>query len=362
MAQREAVSLLKNLAGFPSLSGEECAVADFVEEYVRSAEAPVRVDRVDDNVYFSLGHGSDRLLLCSHLDVVPPSTGHPYDPFTPTEAAGQLYGRGTVDAKASGAAMTTALLALAREGYDPPSGRLIVALTACEETGGDYNGLQALRPHLPDLGAAVVGEPTSLAPCVAQKGLLVLRARAAGRPAHAARAHLGENAILRAARDLRRLESFALDREDPFLGAPTINVTIIEGGSARNVVPGGCTFTLDIRSTPAYTHEEIIAEIAAHLESDVEVHSKRLVPVSTPPEARVVEAARRALPAGAEPFGSPTASDWVFLQDVPAVKLGPGDSTRSHTAEEHIALSEVERATDVYAELAKAYFRLKREA
>jgi acetylornithine deacetylase len=365
VSEPDAVALLKALVGFRSLSGEEGPVADFVEEYVRSADLPVAVGRVDDNVYFSLGDDAagsdaDRLLLCSHLDVVPPSSDHPYDPFTPTEASGRLYGRGTVDAKASGAAMTTALLSLARGGWTPVrdgrAGQLIVALTTHEETGGAYNGLQTLRPHLPTLSAAVVGEPTQLQPCVAQKGLLILEARAHGQTAHAARAHLGENAIVRAARDIERLQSFSLDREDPFLGAPTINVTTVEGGSARNVIPDRCTFTLDIRSTPAYTHDEITAEVDALLESEVAVRSKRLVPASTAPEARIVEAARAALPAGAEPFGSPTASDWIFLNDVPAVKLGPGESSRSHTAEEHIRLAEVERAAEGYADLAKAYF------
>ncbi|PSQ83052.1 MAG: peptidase M20 [Bacteroidetes bacterium QS_7_67_15] len=333
-SDHDAIALLKELVAYPSLSGEEGPVADFVEAHVRAAGLPVEVGRVDDNVYVSLGDGSgdddrdaQRLLLCSHLDVVPPSSDHPYDPFTPTETDGRLYGRGAVDAKASGAAMTTALLSLARAGWTPghagSAGQLLVALTTHEETGGAYNGLQALRPHLPDLGAAVVGEPTSLKPCVAQKGLLILEVHARGQTAHAARAHLGDNAILRAARDIERLQSFSLDREDPFLGAPTINVTTIEGGSARNVISDRCTFTLDIRSTPAYTHDEIIDEIDALLESDVTVRSKRLVPAST---------------------------------DVPAVKLGPGESSRSHTAEEHIRLTEVERAAEVYAQLAKAYF------
>lgn len=358
--QHEASALLKDLVRFRSLSGEEKEIADFVERHARTALAdatvPADVGRVEDNVYLALGQGSDRLLLCSHLDVVPPSADHPYDPFDPTEVDGQLYGRGAVDAKASGAAMTTALLTLARAGYDPPGGQLLVALTACEETGGEYNGLQTLRPHLPDLRAAVVGEPTSLQPCVGQKGLLILEIHAHGKTAHAARAHLGENAILRAARDVQRLEDFALEREDAFLGAPTINVTTIEGGSARNVIPDRCTFTLDIRSTPAYTHDEIIEEVDALLESEVTVRSKRLVPASTPSDARVVRAARQALPPDAKPFGSPTTSDWVFLSDLPAVKLGPGSSERSHTADEHIKLAEVERAATVYADLARAYF------
>lgn len=352
----DVVSLHKALVRFPSLSHQEGPIADFVEAYVRDAGVPVR--RLDDNVYFWLGDGPDRLLLNTHLDVVPPSTDHPYDPFDPVEVDGRIYGRGTVDAKASGAAMTTALLALARAGWSPPGGQVIVALTTCEETGGSYNGLEALRPHLPPLNAALVGEPTELQPCVAQKGLLILTCVAHGRTAHAARAHLGDNAVFRAARDLARLEPFVFEREDPFLGHPTLTVTTIEGGSARNVVPDQCTFTLDIRTTPAYDHDEIVSLLAGQLESEVRVHSKRIVPVSTDPSERIVRACVDAVP-GAQPFGSPTASDWIFLKDVPTVKIGPGPSQRSHTAQEFIEVAELHRAVEVYQAIIRNYFALR---
>ena len=352
----EAVNLLKQLIRFPSLSREEGPIADFVESYVTASGLPV--ERHDDNVYFRLGEGSDRLLLNSHLDVVPPSAGHPYDPFDPVEIDGKLFGRGAVDAKASGAAMLTAVLQLAGQGWRPPNGQVIVALTACEETGGGYNGLEALRPHLPPLSAAIVGEPTQLQPCIAQKGLLILNAHAHGRSAHAARAHLGDNAIMRAARDLQRLETFRFDRADPYLGSPTLSVTTIQGGSARNVVPDLCTFTLDIRTTPAYSHDEIAAALSDLLESEVTVHSKRFIPVSTPRSERIVRACLEALPEAA-PFGSPTASDWIFLHDIPTVKLGAGPSERSHTPDEHIEIEEVERAVTAYQEIIRAYYRLK---
>jgi acetylornithine deacetylase len=348
-----AVDLLKAFVRFPSVSRDEGPLADFVEDYVRRAGLPVQ--RFEDNVYFGLGEGPDCLLLNSHLDVVPPSPTHPYDPFDPVEVDGLLYGRGSVDAKASGAAMTTAVLDLAAEGWTPEGGRVLVALTACEELGGPYNGLQNLRPQLPALSAALVGEPTRLQPCVAQKGLLILHVHAHGRTAHAARAHLGENAILKAARDIQRLADYTFDREDPFLGKPTVTVTVIEGGQMRNVVPPLCSFFVDIRTTPAYTHEEIIALLDDALESEVKVHSKRIIPLATPLSARIVRACRTALP-DAAPVGSPTASDWLFLHDVPTVKIGPGPSERSHTPEEHIEIAEVERAVEVYKGIIKAYF------
>jgi acetylornithine deacetylase len=238
----------------------------------------------------------------------------------------------------------------------PPGGQVIVALTACEESGQGYNGLETLRPHLPPLNAALVGEPTSLQPCVAQKGLLILKVHAQGRSAHAARAHLGVNAILGAAADLQRLAGFELDRRHPVLGPSTFTVTMIEGGEARNMVPEHCTFWLDVRTTPAYTHEELHAMFEAYLDATVEVHSKRLIPVGTPPDARIVRACRKALPA-AEPFGSATMSDWLFLHDLPVVKIGPGDSRLSHTADEHVEAAEVVEAVAAYKRIIQAYYQ-----
>lgn len=347
------LDFLKELIRFPSLSGEETEIADFVEAHVR--RAGVDVLRHENNVAFSVGEGEDTLLLNSHLDVVPPSSDHPYDPFEPVETDGVLYGRGSVDAKASGAAMTTALLSLAAEGWTPTNGRLIVGLTTYEESGGKKNGLQDLRPQLPSLTAAVVGEPTTLRPCVAQKGLLILKIHAWGKAAHAGRSHLGENAILAATTAIQQLEDLTLDREDPHLGAPTATVTTIEGGDAHNVVPEHCVFTVDLRTTPAYTHDEIVDRVSAAVDAEVEVYSDRLVPCATPQDARIVRAARAARP-DATPFGSPTSSDWVFLHDVPAVKMGPGQSNRSHTAKERIDVDEVRKAVEVYRTLIETYF------
>ena len=352
----DAVDFLKDLIRFPSLTGEEAEIADFVEHHVR--RAGVDVLRHEDNVAFAIGDGTDTLLLNSHLDVVPPSDDHPYGPFEPVEANGELYGRGSVDAKASGATMTTALLSLAAEGWTPEAGRVIVGLTTHEESGGKKNGLQDLRPVLPALSAAVVGEPTTLRPCVAQKGLLILKIHARGKAAHAARAHLGENAVHRATTALQQLEEVSLNREDPHLGAPTKAVTTIEAGGAHNVVPEHCVFTVDLRTTPAYTHDEIVAQVRAAVDAEVEIYSDRLVPCATPEDARIVRAAQAARPE-AEPFGSPTSSDWVFLHDVPAVKMGPGRSARSHTAEERIDVAEVQEAVAVYRTLIQSYFTPK---
>ena len=340
---------------FPSLSFEEKELADFLETWLR-AEG-IMVHRHRDNVWFECGDGEDVLLLNSHLDVVPASAHHPYPPFEPTVVEGNVYGRGAVDAKGSGAAMTWAFFTLFREGFRPKKGKLIVALTTCEENSKLYDGLEDLTVNriLPPISAALVGEPTNLQPCIAQKGLLILNLHAHGRTAHAARGHLGINAIPIAARDVLALEAFAFEKSDPVLGKPSLHVTMIEGGKAHNIIPDHVMLKVDIRSTPAYTHPEITALVQSVVVSEVEVHSERIIPVCTHPHERIVQACL----AGREeavPFGSPTASDWIFLQGIPTVKIGPGASELSHTPDEHVALGEIEAAVTVYRNIILHYF------
>ena len=366
------LDLHADLVRIPSLSFHEGPLADFVEVTFRQVDG-LDVGRLGHSVWASLGGTSegdgeaDVLLLASHLDVVPPSEGHPYPPFSPTRVDGAVYGRGAVDAKASGAGMMAALIGLAEAGWRPPAGgRVVVALTECEETGGgEGNGMETLRRDvfgraLPDVSAALVGEPTELRPCLAQKGLLILTATAHGQTAHAARAHLGVNALTVAARDLLAVDALAFEASDPLLGRPTITATLVEGGTAKNVVPDRCTITLDVRSTPAATHAELTRVVRQSLESRVEVYSDRIVPCATDADARVARAtadALRSLGLDAEPFGSPTASDWIFLADVPTVKIGPGRSELSHTADEHVEVEQLERSVEVYTEVVRRYFR-----
>ena len=345
------IQLLKELIRHRSLSHQENEIATYLESYVQ--DTGLQRYRLDNNVYFSLGRGAPRLLLNSHLDVVPPAEGR--QQFDPEEIQGCLYGRGAVDAKSSVAAMTAALLALARQGWAPARGQVIAAFTACEETGGEDNGLKMLRPHLPPLDAALVGEPTSLQPVVAQKGLLILKALARGKSAHAARAALGVNAITIAAADIALLQTHSLGDADPVLGPPTMSVTTIEGGSARNMVPERCVFYVDIRTVPGQSHEAIAQHLNALLRSEVTIHSGRIIPVSTPTDARIVQSCLRALP-GTAPMGSPTASDWIHLHDLPVVKIGPGSSALSHTADEHVAITEVLQAQSAYMRIIKDYF------
>jgi acetylornithine deacetylase len=192
-------------------------------------------------------------------------------------------------------------------------------------------------------------------PCVAQKGLLILRLDASGKTAHAARAEEGDNAISRLVRDLSLLSDFRFERIHPFLGETTQNVTVIEGGTARNVIPDRCSAWIDIRTTPSYTHPEIAAKLNERLESEVVIHSQRFIPVETPSGHPII-AACLAAHEGAESFGSPTMSDWLQVHDVPTVKIGPGDSRRSHTARESIDVFELHEASEIYESIITHYF------
>ncbi len=345
-------NILERLVAIQSPSGQEAAAADELTSILEPGG--LEVNRVDDSIWCSIGSGADGLLLNSHLDVVPASEGHPYPPFTPTVVDRALYGRGSVDAKGSVSAMAAAMLSLAAEGWEPEGGRLVAAFTSCEETGWPYNGLQETRPHLPPLKAAIVGEPTDLKPCIAQKGLLILRLECRGRSAHAARPHLGDNAVVKAAEDIQRLVATELDRVHPVLGAVTVTPTVIEGGKVRNMIPDLCTVSVDVRSTPSYTHAELVSILQQAVEGDLLIHSDRLISVDTAQDERIVRAGVAA--SGESPFGSPTASDWIFLSDIPTIKMGPGSSDLSHTANEHIMLSELSEAVDVYRQTILRYF------
>ncbi len=354
MLEQDVCVLHRRLVAIPSLSHQESEAATLLETHL--TQAGLNVSRAGDNVVAEWGEGDRVLLLNSHLDVVPPSSNHPFSPFVPTISNGKVFGRGTVDAKASVASMATAVCRLAHAGY-MPQGKIVVAFTACEETGGENNGLEQIIDQLPRPAAALIGEPTHMQPCVAQKGLLILRLEAHGKSSHAARAEEGQNAISMMVRDLARLDQFSLDRVHPYLGKTTINVTVVNGGSARNMIADSCTAFLDIRTTPLYDHDEIAALIQQEIESTVHIHSKRFISVDTDPAETIVEACLLGS-SGSSTFGSPTMSDWIHVKDIPAVKIGPGDSRLSHTADEHIDIQELIESCATYERIIKAYFEL----
>lgn len=335
------LDLLRALVAAPSPTGQEGPAVDVMDEWLRRRGVPIL--RVDRNIaaFREGASAGPTLLLCSHLDTVPPTASWTRPPFQPTLENGHLFGLGANDAKASVAAMSVAFATAAVR-----RGRLILAATCEEETG--RNGLEAFLPRLPRPDSAIVGEPTGLDIAVAQSGMLILDCMAEGRSGHAARPQLADNAIYKAAADVIRLERLDLDRIHPRLGKTTHSVTILKGGERHNVIPDRCSFTVDLRTTPAYTHDELADIVQASITSKVTVRSGRYRSAETPEHALVLAAARRARPA-ARLFCSPTVSDWAHLRGVHAIKWGPGLSEVSHTADEWVNVAMVDEAAEAYA-------------
>jgi len=350
------IALLTELVAIPSVSGDEEAVAQCVEESARAWGLDVVRDATGVKVEVRGQRPGSTLALVSHLDVVPPGVGWTRDPFTPAFEDGRLYGRGSGDAKASVAAMLSATRDLLAQG-GPPSGRLLVLLGYGEETRN--TSMPELAASAGPIDAAVVGEPTNLDIAVAQRGLMMVDLVARGDQRHAGYADENGgarfvNAAQRLARDLITLGDVARERPHPVLGHPTITPTMLEAGVGRNVTPPVARAVLDVRTTPAWSHAEIAAALRTALESEVVVTSDRLVPCETPPDSRLLAAARRVRPE-ARTFGSPTCSDWVFLRDSDAIKCGPGTSRNSHVPDEWVTVSEVSAAREFYARLALEY-------
>lgn len=300
------------------------------------------------NVWASRGGGKRTLLLNSHTDTVPPSADWSIDPHAADLRDGKVHGLGANDAKGPLAALICAFFAA----EIPADGRLILAATCDEETGGE--GLEALRPELPPIDAAIVGEPTALAVCSCQRGMLRLRLRAKGQRAHAARPWQGDNAIEKAARDVHRLVGLALP-EHPLLGRATLQVTMIQGGVRSNVVPPECVMEIDARTVPELDNHALHGLVSDLVESEVELVSDRFRPVETAVTARIVQAALAATSTReSHAFGG--VSDFHWVRDVPAIVMGPGRSEQSHAADEWVETEQLERAVAVYRETIERYF------
>ena len=356
LTEAEILALHRALVGIRSVSGEEAAIAEFVERFLKDRGAAA--ERIGESVLALAGSGPV-LLLDTHLDTVPPAPGWQRDPFTATVEDTRVYGLGANDAKAAAAAMIAAFLAVAGEGLPLT---VALALVEGEETKGIGTervlatlGERALAP-----AAAVVGEPTGLDLAVAEKGLLVLELVARGDACHAAHARaLGaRNAVRLLARDLVALEALDMGPPHPLLGPATLEPTRLEGGTARNVVPAEARVVLDGRVTPALDGGELARRVRALAGScEVRVLSDRLKPREVAETAAIVRAARAARPE-ARLYGSPTLSDWARLDGVPAVKCGPGESRRSHTADEYVLEEEVLAGARFYVDLVREAARL----
>jgi len=344
--------LLRRLVALPSPSGQEAALIDALVDELRGLG--LNPLRYGDNLLCPVGEGPPRLLLLSHVDTVPPCEGWSGDPWAPRWEGDRLQGLGANDAKGCVVALVHGALRARAQGWPGP-GSVLLALVAQEEVGGP-GGLAALLPHLPPLAGAVVGEPTGNQPVTAQRGMLLLRCTARGTSGHVAHgtASGADNAIHRAARDIGRLAALRWPPH-PRLGETRAQVTTVTGGLQRNQIPDRCEFFVDLRTAPPQDHAALTAQVAALLESEVHLHSERYLPKATPPGSAIERAALRACGLS-EGLASATVSDWAFLGDLPAVKLGPGDSLRSHRPNEYLLAAELERGAAVYAATIRAFF------
>lgn len=374
-----AVDLLQSLVQTPSVSGDEEAACDLLLHRLKGLGLATR--RIGRNVLAESGPAdAPALWLLSHLDTVPEAPGWTRDPYAAAmEGQGtdaRIYGLGANDATASVVSMALGARRFL-DGMSAGSGlirgqtewRLVLAFV-CEEERGRPEGLAKVLAEVAAPTVALVGEPTGLCTVVAQRGLVVLEGHAKGRAAHAARPGLGRNAIYRAADAIVRIRDLVkFDREHPVLGRSSLQVTVINGGDRSNVVPASCDVVMDVRTTPLDTPAEVVAKVREAVGADMEitVRSERLRAVDIDPAhplARVsleTSSLARSELGEAAPghgVGSPTVSDWALLpREVAAVKVGPGESERSHTADEFVKVSELLAGVKFYEQFLSRWFR-----
>lgn len=338
---------MKKLIAIPSFSKEEGKTADAIEEYLRSKGVPVR--RLINNLWAVNRHfdtGKPTILLNSHHDTVRPNKAYTIDPFDPVEKDGKLYGLGSNDAGGCLVSLIeTFLYYYDSAGLDY---NLLLAATAEEEISG-HDGVELLLPSLGKIDFGIVGEPTNMQLAVAEKGLLVLDCTAHGKAGHAAREE-GENAIYKALKDIEWFRTFHAPKVSELLGPVKMSVTVIDSDNrAHNVVPSQCHFVVDVRVNELYTFDELLEAIRSNVSSDLRPRSLRMRSSSIPIDHPIVKSGIRL---GRSCYGSPTTSDKA-LMPFPALKTGPGDSARSHTADEFIYVEEIARGIDGYIELLK---------
>lgn len=338
----DTIDLLKNMIRIPSFSRDEGAVADFLERWMLTEGFAAR--RLGNNLWMESGPADGRptILLNAHIDTVKPASGYTRDPFTPEIEDGCLYGLGSND---DGGSLIALLETYSRLIQKEQPYRLIFSATAEEEVSGK-GGLDLILPELGRIDFGVMGEPTGMRMAVAERGLMVLDCTAYGKSGHAAR-NEGVNAIYKAIVDIQWFKSHSFDRVSDFLGAVKMSVTQINAGTQHNVVPDRCTFVVDVRPNGMYTNPELLEMIKSSVSCEVKERSTRIGSSHLPMDHPAVV---RGLSLGLEPFGSPTTSNQALCH-FPTLKIGPGDSARSHSADEYIRLDEIADGIETYVAL-----------
>lgn len=340
----QAIELLKKLISIPSVSREESGTADIIEQFFISKG--LKPQRKGNNVWVTdtISEKLPVLLLNSHHDTVKPSSSWTIDPYTPLEKEGKLYGLGSNDAGAS--LVSLMLVFLHFYGKSDRKYNLIFAASAEEELGGK-NGIESIMPELGKIDLAIVGEPTQMQMAVAEKGLMVIDGKATGKVGHSARSE-GINAIYKALPDIEWFRTFEFPNGSDLLGSVKMTVTQINAGYQHNMVPDSCTFVVDVRTNEHYSNDQAFEIIRQHMHNtEVTARSTRLNSSRIPLDHPLV---KRGTELGLTYYGSPTTSDQAILRTT-SMKIGPGDSARSHSADEYVYLEEIEKGIKVYIQL-----------
>lgn len=340
---RDAIGLLSQLIATPSTSRNEKDAADIMEKALRNYGFTPQ--REANNVWVIDPHFDEQkptLLLNAHIDTVKPVDSWRRDPFAPTIEGDTLYGLGSNDCGGGLCSLlqTFRMLTEKTQNYN------LIYLASAEEEVSGKDGISRALPLLPKIDLAIVGEPTGMQPAVAEKGLMVLDVIAHGKSGHAAR-NEGVNAIYEALDDMRWIRDYKFEKVSPFLGSTKMTLTVVNAGTQHNVIPDKCTMLVDIRTNEFYDNEELYHFICQHLKSEVKAHSFRLKSSRIDPEHPLI---KKCVAMGMKPFGSPTLSDQALMH-FPSFKLGPGESSRSHSADEFIKISEIADAIAKYKEL-----------
>ncbi len=338
---QQAVELLQKLIATQSFSKEESGTADIIEQFLK--EKGIIPNRKINNVWARNKHFDEAkptILLNSHHDTVKPNSGYTRDPFDAKIEEGKLYGLGSNDA--GGCLVSLIAVFLYFYERDDLKYNFCLAATAEEEISG-LNGIELIVTDLGKLDFGIIGEPTLMQLAVAERGLMVLDCVAHGKAGHAAREE-GENAIYNAMKDIEWFRTFQFEKESDAFGPIKMSVTVINAGSQHNVVPASCSFVVDVRVTDAYRNEEVLEIIREHVRCDVKARSTRLKPSSISRNHPIVHAG---ISLGRTTYGSPTTSDQSLL-DIETIKIGPGDSARSHMADEFVYVEEIREGIELY--------------
>ena len=343
--QTEAIDLLKELIATPSYSKEENDTADLICAFFARHE--ISFARVGNNIYArnkNYHSAKKSILLNSHHDTVKPNKHYTMDPFTPTVKDGKLFGLGSNDA--GGCLVSLAAVFLYYYNQEDPKHNVVFAASAEEEISG-VNGIELVLPYLGQIDFGIVGEPTRLEMAVAERGLMVIDCVASGRPGHAAR-NEGENALYKAIEDIEWIRNYRFGKKSELLGETRMSVTVIDTENKQhNVVPAQCKYVIDVRVNELYSFEEILEALRVNLKSSFKPRTTRMKSTSIPLDHALVKSGIRL---GKNYYGSPTTSDKA-LMPFPALKMGPGDSARSHTADEYIYIDEIRDGIETYIKL-----------